>query len=88
MPEHELLIDPFHCVYAVNCKVEDATLHCGALYVEAGHRHQLIRLSDKSARLDVQLPDELLDQPTPKRGWNVDLPIVTNHEQVQHPLRS
>lgn len=86
MPEHELLTDAFNSIYAVNCRVEGTTLHCGALYVEPRNPFQVIRLSDNHASLDVSLPDELVDQPTLKKGWNINLQIITTHEQVQHSL--
>lgn len=80
MSQHDLLIDPFRTVYAVNCKVEGTTLHCGALYVEPQNPFQLIRLADNAAKIDVSLPDELLNQPTPTTGWAVQLPIQAIHE--------
>lgn len=86
MPEHELLKDPFGAIYAVNCKVEGTTLHCGAIYVEPQNPFELIRLSDNSASLDVTLPAELVNQPTLKKGWDIQLPINAIHEQVQHPV--
>lgn len=86
MPEHDLLTDPFNSIYAVNCKVEGTTLHCGAIYVEPRNPFHLIRLSDKSASLDVTLPEELVNQPTLCKGWDIELPIKQAHEQVQHPV--
>lgn len=85
-PEHDLLTDPFNSVYAVNCQVDGTTLHCGAIYVEPRNPFQVIRLSDNHASLDVQLPEELVDQPTLRKGWNVKLQITQPHEQVQHSL--
>jgi hypothetical protein len=85
MPEHDLLIDPLRTVFAVNCKVEGATLHCGALYVEPRVPFQVIRLSDNAASIDVSLPDELVNQPTVTTGWSVQLPIKVIHEQVREP---
>lgn len=85
-PEHDLLIDPFKTIYAVNCRVEGATLHCGALLVEPQNPFKIIRLADTSATLDVTLPDELVDQPTLRKGWDVTLPILNPDEQVQRPL--
>lgn len=86
MPEHELLIDPFRTVYAVDCRVEGATLHCGALYVEPQNPFQDIRLSDNRASVDVRLPQDLVDQPTLRKGWDVSLPIIKHHEQVQRSV--
>lgn len=86
-PEHDLLIDPFQSVYAVDCRIEGDTLHCGALYVEPRNPFQLIRLADNVASVDVSLPPELVDQPTLQKGWNVKLSIVNAHEQVQRSVR-
>ena len=85
-PEHAMLQDPFKTVYAINCHVEDTTLHCGALYVEPRNPFQVIRLSDNSASLDVVLPEELVDQPTLRKGWDVELTITATHDKVQHSL--
>lgn len=82
MPEHELLTDAFNSIYAVNCRVEGTTLHCGALYVEPRNPFQVIRLSDNHASLDVELPPELVDQPDGIRAWNLELNIKT-HEQIR-----
>lgn len=79
-------MNPTRTVYAVNCQIKEQRLSCGALYVETNHVHEVIRLSDSSAKLDVRLPTDLLDQPTPKVGWNVELPILNTDEQVQHSV--
>lgn len=84
-PEHDLLTDPFNSVYAVNCRVEGTTLHCGALYVEPRNPFKLIRLADSRASVDVELPEDLIDQPTLRKGWEVKLKIAS-HEQVQHSV--
>jgi hypothetical protein len=75
---YPLLSDPERTVFAVNCRVEGSTLHCGALYLEPLIRHQSIRLADERATLSVNLPPELLNQSTPCRAWDVELP--TSHE--------
>jgi hypothetical protein len=82
-PEHELLIDPFRSVYAVNCRVEGETLHCGALYVEPQNPFDRIRLAYGDASIEVELPPELINQPLPHRAWQVALPI--SDEQVRQP---
>lgn len=76
MRSHSLLFDQDRTVFAVNCRVEDSTLHCGALYLEPLIRQQSIRLSDESATLSVNIPSELLSQPTPFRAWDVELPVI------------
>ena len=75
---HTLLIDQPPTVFAVNCRVEGSTLHCGALYLEPLILGQSIRLADESATLSVTIPSELLNQPSPYRAWDVELPI--SHE--------
>lgn len=82
----DLLSNPFNTIFAVNCKVDEGILHCGGLYLEAGQRHHVIRLADSTATLDVRLPHELLGKPHAHRAWDVELPIVTRHEQLQHPV--
>ena len=73
--EHELLVDPFRSVYAVNCRVEGSTLYCGALYVEPQHPFRLIRLAYGDASIEVELPAELINQSVPSRAWQVALPL-------------
>lgn len=80
MEHHELLQDPFNSIYAVNCRVEGDALHCGALYVEPGNPFPVIRLSDSHVSLEVKLPDELINQPTMRKGWNVQLRLSPDHE--------
>ena len=80
---HDLLIDPINTVFAINCRIEDSTLHCGALYLEPLIQSQSIRLAYGEASIQVELPFELLQQSTPYVGWNVELPIT--HEQVRKP---
>lgn len=82
-PEHELLIDPFRSVYAVNCRVDGAFLQCGALYVEPQNPFKRIRLAYGDASIDVELPPELTNQPLPYKAWQVALPIC--NEQVRQP---
>lgn len=71
--QYDLLQDPFKTVYAINCRVEGTTLHCGALYLEPLIPHQDIRLAYGDASLQVGLPAELLNQPTPQKAWQVSL---------------
>ena len=84
--QHDLLIDPINTVFAVNCVVEGSTLHCGALYLEPLVQSQFIRLAYDGANLEVELPQELVAQPTPFRAWNVDLQI-RNEQVFQHPFQ-
>jgi len=80
---HDLLIDPINTVFAVNCREEGSTLHCGALYLEPLIQSQSIRLAYGEASIQVELPFELLHQPAPYVAWEVKLPV--DHEQVRKP---
>lgn len=73
--QHDILIDPINTVFAVNCAVEGSTLHCGALYLEPLVQSQFIRLAYADATVEIELPPELVNQPTPFRAWQVALPI-------------
>ena len=73
--QHDLLIDPINTVFAVNCVVEGSTLHCGALYLEPLVQSQFIRLASNDASVEIEIPTELVNQPTPHRAWQVTLPI-------------
>ncbi len=73
--QHDILIDPINTVFAVNCSVEGSTLHCGALYLEPLVQSQFIRLAYADATVEIELPPELVNQPTPFRAWQVALPI-------------
>lgn len=81
--QHDLLIDPINTVFAVNCRVEGDTLHCGALYLEPLVQSKFIRLAYDGTTLEVELPPELTFCPTPLKAWAVSLPIL--HEQVRQP---
>lgn len=77
--QHDLLIDPINTVFAVNCRVEGDTLHCGALYLEPlvqSHHIRLIRSPDSTAIVDVELSEELTNQPSAYRAWQVALPLT------------
>lgn len=82
----DLLTNPFHTVYAVNCRVDGDTLHIGGLYLSPRQQHAVIRLSDNTAKLDVRLPPELLDKPDAHKAWDVELGIVENYGQVQRSV--
>ena len=69
-------MDAAHTVIAVNCRVEDATLHCGALYLEPLIPFKSIRLAYEGANVMVELPDELLNQSQPVRYWSIELPLA------------
>ena len=74
--QHDLLMDAAHMVYAINCQEQDATVHCGALYLEPLIPFKTIRLSYESASVMVELPDEFVNQTEPLRSWSIDLPIA------------
>ncbi len=73
--QHDLLTDEEQRVYAVNCQVEDAALHCGALYLEPQIPDQFIRLAYDGGSIQVELPIELVGQPAAFRAWSLTLPI-------------
>ena len=72
---HDILIDEDCLVYAVNCQEEGSTLQCGALYLEPLIPTQFIRLAYGGVRIQVEIPPELVNVPTPHRAWDVALPI-------------
>lgn len=74
--QHDLLIDPINTVFAVNCVVEGSTLHCGALYLEPLVQSKSIRLAYGDAKIDVELPGELVGQSVPFKGWDITLRIT------------
>lgn len=75
MPEYDLLMNADQTVYAVNCRVEGTTLHCGALYLEPLIPHHSIRLAYGDAIVDVDIPPEFVNQGSPYRAWEIELPI-------------
>ena len=81
MTQYDLLVDEDCLVFAVNCREEDSTLHCGALYLEPLIPHQSIRLSHKTGRLEVELPGELRNQSQCIVAWDLSLQLK-QHEQV------
>jgi hypothetical protein len=72
---HDLLTDAINTVFAINCSVEGSTLHCGALYLEPLVQSHRIRLAYEGATVKVEIPPELVNQPTPFKAWDVSLPI-------------
>ena len=79
--QYDLLTDTIQTTYAVNCRVEGTTLHCGALYLEPQIPFESIRLAHKTGSLEVQLPAELRHQAQAILAWDISL-SVTKHEQV------
>lgn len=73
--QHDLLTDEDNRVYAVNCQVEDAALHCGALYLEPQIPDQFIRLAYDGGSIEVELPPELVGQMTAMMAWDTTLLI-------------
>lgn len=74
--QHDLLIDPINTVFAVNCRIEGASLHCGALYLEPLVQSHLIRLAYGKARYEVELPQGLVNQKEPYKAWDVKLRVI------------
>lgn len=82
--QYDLLVEPeLTLAYAVNCRVEGSTLHCGAFYLEPLVPSHCIRLAYGDASLEIEIPTELVNQPTPYRAWSIELPI--RDEQVRQP---
>ncbi len=73
--QYDLLIDSICTVYAVNCREEGSTLHCGALYLEPLVQDHRIRLAYNGATLTIEIPPELVNQPNSYRAWEVALPL-------------
>lgn len=71
----DLLTDEAGLIYAINCQVEDSALHCGALYLEPSVPSQLIRLAYETGSIQVELPPELVGQPSAFKAWDVTLPL-------------
>lgn len=78
---YDLLTDDANTVYAVNCRVENSTIVCGALYLEPLIRTQAIRLAYGTANVEIELPLELVNQTIPFCAWQIELPIT--NEQVR-----
>lgn len=74
---YDLLVDDSKRLFAINCTVTKDELQVGALYAEPGIPDFVIRLSDKTASVAVELPVDLVHQTTFTRAWNIALPITT-----------
>lgn len=76
MRTHDLLIDRFATVFAVNCEFdeEEEAITIGALYLEPDQRFSNIMLTDRSATIEIELPPELLEVQAPQKAWNIQLP--------------
>lgn len=79
METNDLLVDPANTIYAINCEVKtEGELTVGALYVSPNNPFAVIRLADRAARFDVELPPELVNSDQFVAVWNAKLPIVSN----------
>ena len=76
MSNHDCLIDRFATIFAVNCDFdeEEGTLTVGALYLDPGLSFSNIRISDKAANIEIELPSDLLNVPSAQKAWNIQLP--------------
>lgn len=76
MTNHDVLIDRFATVFAVNCEFdeEEEAITIGALYLEPDQRFSNITLTDRSATIEIELPLELLEVQAPQKAWNIQLP--------------
>ena len=75
MSNHDLLIDRFATIFAVNCEFdeEDETLTIGALYLEPEQQYSNIRITDRNANIEIELPKELLKVQAAQKAWNIQL---------------
>lgn len=78
---YDLLTDAIGTTYAVNCRIEGTTLHCGAFYLEPQIPFESIRLSHSGGNLEVELPLAFRNQPQCIVAWDVPLQL-RQHEQV------
>jgi len=76
MSNHDCLIDRFATIFAVNAEFdeEEGTLTVGALYLDPGLSFSNIRISDRTANIEIELPQDLLNVPTAQKAWNIQLP--------------
>ena len=74
--QHDLLIDRIATIFAVNSTfdVEEGVLTVGALYLEPDLSFSNIRISDKAANIEIELPQDLLHVPAAQKAWNIQLP--------------
>lgn len=73
---YDLLRNPINSCWAVNCLVEEDTVHIGAFYLEPNIPTPNIRLTHNKEHITVQLPDEYLRQGQSLRAWNIELPRI------------
>ena len=81
---YDLLTDEGNVVFGINAFVSEDSVKFGAFYLPPGVVSTVMRLAYKDVSLDVELPDELLNQTTAFVGWDVELPLLL-HEQVREP---
>jgi len=76
MSNHDLLIDRFATVFAVNCDFneDESTLTIGALYLEPSLSFSNIRISDRTANIEIEIPEDLLNVSQAQKAWNIQLP--------------
>lgn len=76
--KHDLLVDSDRKIFAVNCKISKDEVSIGALYAEPDISDFVIRLADKTASVEVELPVDVVHQTSFTRAWNITLPIATH----------
>jgi hypothetical protein len=74
---YDLLRNPVNFAWAVNCLVEEDSVHIGALYLEPQIPDPNIRLAYNERYVDVIIPEEYIKRTESLRAWNVELPIAT-----------
>lgn len=79
---YDLLTDVIGTTYAVNCRIEGTTLHCGAFYLEPQIPFESIRLTHTTGSLEIELPEEFRNQSQCVIAWDVSFSLHS-YEQVR-----
>ena len=79
----DLLTDEGSAIFGINAEVSDDSVVFGAFYLPPGVVSKVMRLAYKDVRLQIELPEELLDQATAFVAWDIELPLI--NEQVREP---
>lgn len=83
---YDLLTDEGQAVFGINAFVAEDSVKFGAFYLPPGVVSTVMRLAYKDVRLDVELPDELLNQTAAFVGWDVELPLHSYEQVRQSPV--
>ena len=72
----DLMMDPIHTIFAIDCQVTRDKLKVGAIYLDPMIQSAVVQLSSGAATLRVELPSQLLNRSVPTTGWDVEFPII------------